>query len=172
MNFISIEPLLRAVSIQVKNISLWGVPLSRSIYNTSLFLAKTHILVFVSSKSVKNYSRTLKNTANTAIDRGKSKELLELPRNRISITVGALTGHCLIGAHARRFNAPAFDFCRCCLDEEEEESPQHLLLHCPALARLRLKHLGSYFFNSLSELACVSPTSVSNFIRSTKWFER
>ena len=107
-----------------------------------------------------------------SIDHNRSKELLGLPRHRISMTVGALTGHCLIGSHARRFNVPAFDFCRSCLDEEEEESPQHLLLHCPALARLRFKHLGSYFFNSLSELVCVSPTSVSNFIRSTKWFER
>ena len=101
VNFIKIVTLLRVVSIQVKNIGLWGVPLPpllilkifcleyflanihilcefratfkgrlhtsqkyRSMggplppadYNTSLFLAKTHILVFVSSKSVKIYS--------------------------------------------------------------------------------------------------------------------
>ena len=78
----------------------------------------------------------------------------------------------LIGSNVKRLNVPAFDFCRSCLDEEEEESPQLLLKHCPALARLRLKYIGSPFFNSLSELVHVSPTSVSNFMRSTKWFNR
>ena len=104
------------------------------------------------------------------INRNRTKQLLELPRSRISLTVGVLTGHCLIGSHAARLRVPVSDFCRSCRDEEEEESPQHLLLNCPALARLRFKHMGSYFFNSLSELAEISPASVSNFVRSTKWF--
>jgi len=105
------------------------------------------------------------------INRNRTKQLLELPRSRISLTVGVLTGHCLIGSHAARLRVPVSDFCRSCRDEEEEESPQHLLLNCPALARLRFKHMGSYFFNSLSELAEISAASVSNFVRSTKWFD-
>ena len=60
VNFVKIATLLRVVSIQVKNIGLWEVPLPPVGFNPFAKLAEssstTHILVFVSSKSVKNYS--------------------------------------------------------------------------------------------------------------------
>ena len=36
--------------------------------------------------------------------------------------------------------------CHSCMEEGEMETSRHILLHCPAFTRLRLKHLGSHIF--------------------------
>ncbi|XP_055836606.1 uncharacterized protein LOC129905204 [Episyrphus balteatus] len=56
------------------------------------------------------------------IDLKRSKGLLNLNRMHISSTIGVLTGHCLIGRHAKRMGVFSNDFCRSCMDEEEEET--------------------------------------------------
>jgi len=66
--------------------------------------------------------------------------------------IRALTGHWLVGAHAGRIKAPQNDFSRICRDEEEVETVEHLLCFCPALCRLRLKHLRSPFTDDLTEI--------------------
>lgn len=118
------------------------------------------------------------NTCNKArqtwplVSQKRTEELLKLPKYRLSVLIGILTGHCLIGPHARRLRVTAFDFCRSCQDEEEEETPQHLLLCCPAFARQRFKFLGGYSLHSLSEIGRIDPMSISSFIESTKWFKK
>jgi len=65
--------------------------------------------------------------------------------------IRALTGHWLVGTHAGRLKAPKNDFCRSCRDEEEE-TVKHLRCFCPALCRLRMKHLGNPFIDDLTEI--------------------
>jgi len=83
--------------------------------------------------------------------------------------IRALTGHWLVGTHAGRLKAPQNDFCRGCKDEEEEETVEHLLRLCPALCRLRLKHLGSPFIDDLTEISEIKLKNISAFIKSSGW---
>ncbi|KNC24727.1 hypothetical protein FF38_05433 [Lucilia cuprina] len=44
------------------------------------------------------------------------------------------------------------DFCRLCEDEEELETVEHILCHCPRLQSLRLKWLAKGFHDELGDL--------------------
>jgi len=83
--------------------------------------------------------------------------------------IRALTGHWLVGIQAGRLKAPKNDFCRSCRDEEEEETVEHLLCFCPALCRLRMKHLGNPFIDNLTETSGTNLKNVSAFIKSSGW---
>ena len=72
--------------------------------------------------------------------RKKTQTLLSLDRVSIRLLVG-ITGHCMIGRMSERTGYPRNDLHRSCLDEEEEESVQHLLCDCPALQGSRLQCL-------------------------------
>lgn len=45
------------------------------------------------------------------------------------------------------------EFCRSCLDKEEEESVQYLVYACKELHGYRLAYLGSRLFEDLNDLA-------------------
>ena len=105
-----------------------------------------------------------------ALNVRRSKDLVNLPRKVISVVVAIITGHCLIGHHASRLGVETPDFCRSCLDEEEEESVFHLLCSCPALARRRMKVFGSAELTSLTDLSIYSIKSFSTFARLSCWF--
>lgn len=100
----------------------------------------------------------------------RSKQLISLSRLHIGYVIGVLTGHCLIGRHALRLGAPANDFCRSSMDEEEEETISHLLCTCPALSQRRKLHLGNFFFNDPSDLINSDIICLLRFIRSSNWF--
>lgn len=105
------------------------------------------------------------------LDLRRSKQLINLQRRDISLVVGVLTGHCLIGNHASRLGFLSNDFCRSCNNEEEEENITHFLCSCPALMNRRNTHLGCYFFEGLSDLAKIDIGDLQRFIKSSKWFE-
>ncbi|XP_017468200.1 PREDICTED: uncharacterized protein LOC108360437 [Rhagoletis zephyria] len=67
----------------------------------------------------------------------RSREILTLNKGDMSLAIGLLTGHILIGRHAERLGVSHNDYCRSCHDEEEPESIRHLLCDCPALGRKR-----------------------------------
>ena len=48
------------------------------------------------------------------MDKRRTNQLLGLSRDIISITMGVLTGHCVMGRHAERMRLPFNDFCRGC----------------------------------------------------------
>jgi len=73
--------------------------------------------------------------------------------------------HWLLG----RLKATKNYFCRSCRDEEEEETVEHLICFCPALCRLRLKHLGKPFIHDLTEISEINPKNISAFIKSSGW---
>ena len=105
------------------------------------------------------------------LDLARSKTLISLRRGVLRTVVGILTGHCLFGEHAKRLGLEANDFCRSCMDEEEEETLTHFLCSCPALARRRHRYLGRYFMDHLSDLENCKVRDISRYISSSNWFE-
>ena len=72
-----------------------------------------------------------------------------MDRVSIRLLVGGITGYCIIGRMSKRMGYLRYDICSRCLDEEEEESVQHLLCDCPPLQERRLQCLGRRRFNNL-----------------------
>jgi len=103
------------------------------------------------------------------INNKKTSELLKFSRTGCGMLIRALTGHWLVGTHAGRLKASQNGFCRSCREEEEEETVEHLLCFCPALCRLRLKHLGSPFIDDLTEISKINLKNISAFIKSSGW---
>ena len=67
--------------------------------------------------------------------------LLKLQRGALTVVVGVITGHCIMGAHMRYIGLGhlANDFCKNCRDEEEEETASQLLGTYPTLCQRRMK---------------------------------
>jgi len=99
------------------------------------------------------------------INNKKTSELLKFSRTESDMLIQVLTGHWLVGTHACRLKAPKNDFCRSCRDEEQEETIEHLLCFCPALCRLRMKHLGNPFIDHLTEISGINLKNGSAFIK-------
>ena len=76
------------------------------------------------------------------IDLNKSKELVALPKDQLSITVRAITGHDFRRRHNALVNSEGENQCRLCL--EAEETPSHIILECPSLTHLRASTFKSY----------------------------
>jgi ribonuclease HI len=104
------------------------------------------------------------------LDLSRTRALLSLSRKDVSVVVSVITGHCLIGEHARKLRLPYNDFCRSCQNEDELESTEHFLCNCPALSWSRLKFLGSAFLCDLSDLSDAGISQLNAFIKSSKWF--
>ena len=100
----------------------------------------------------------------------RTTELLRLKRGDVSTLIRALTGHCLIGRHANRLGLPSNDFCRNCLQPEEEETIEHLICHCPAHCRRRLSLLGDYTLPNLSAIASIEVNDLLKFLNQSNWF--
>lgn len=106
------------------------------------------------------------------LNENRTKDILNMKRKPLKTLIGVSTGHCMIGSFAQKIQRPANDFCRSCRDEEEVESVQHLLCHCPALQGKRLRYLGSNFFEDLEEVSKLKLADISSFIGATKWFRQ
>nr|AMS38355.1 hypothetical protein [Bactrocera tryoni] len=100
------------------------------------------------------------------VDRKYTKFLLALDRRDCRNMMGILTGHCLVATHARRMGLTDREDCRKCLEQGTRETMEHLLCTCPALARLRCKHLGSPRYDTLEEVSIVRPQSLLKFASS------
>ena len=102
----------------------------------------------------------------------RTLQCISLSRVRLQKVVGVVTGHCLIGAHSRKLGLGHLtnDFCRNCMDEEEEETILHFLGSCPALSRMRTELFGFYMSNNLSDFEKADVSNLSYFIERSKWF--
>ncbi|XP_037826889.1 uncharacterized protein LOC119614856 [Lucilia sericata] len=98
-----------------------------------------------------------------------TRMLLGLDRKSTRILVGVITGHCSIGAFRGNGVGNTQDFCRLCEDEEELETVEHILCHCPRLQSLRLKWLGKGFHDELGDVAGCNLGDIMGFIRGTFW---
>ena len=76
------------------------------------------------------------------LDKRRTMSLLKLQRSTLSVFVGVITGHCIMGLHARRIGLGHLvnDFCRSCRDKEEKESVIHLL----DTEEWRMKNMGTW----------------------------
>jgi ribonuclease HI len=106
-----------------------------------------------------------------SLDLSRSNQLLSLKRCSIGTIVGVITGHCLMGNHARRLGVFSHDYCRGCRDEEEEETILHYLCTCPSLAQHRLNYLGTRILCDLTDLSRVSVRDIYCFAKSSKWVQ-
>lgn len=64
--------------------------------------------------------------------------------------IGSVTGHWMIGKHAKRLNLVTSDNCRFCKDAEEDI--QHIFCEYPATSWRRKMILGSFFFEDLDDM--------------------
>lgn len=69
--------------------------------------------------------------------------MFSLDRVQMKSATGFLTGHCAVRAHLKKMLIESDDSCRLC--HTEEESAEHLLCNCEAIARIRLQKMGSAF---------------------------
>ena len=76
------------------------------------------------------------------INISKSKEIIQLNKDQISITIRALTGHDFRQRHNALVNADEPNRCRLC--HEHEETPSHIILDCPSLTHTRAQIFQSY----------------------------
>ena len=99
-------------------------------------------------------------------------DLLSLKRNSIYEAISVLTGHWLFGKHRNRLGITTSHSCRSCGDTDEGETMELFLCSYPALASLRLKTLGNYFFDSPIEMSKNSIKDLMCYINGTKRFTR
>ena len=83
----------------------------------------------------------------------RTLDLLSLKRSNIFKAISVLTEDWLFGKHGNKLGIITSQSCRSCGDTEDGETTEHFLCSCPALASLRLKTLGNYFFGSPIELS-------------------
>ena len=81
------------------------------------------------------------------------------------MVTGLLTGHCPLRSHLARIGVSDDTSCRLCL--EEEESAEHILCECEALAYSRMQHLGKAI-TTPGEVAEALPKSILGFVRSLR----
>lgn len=71
----------------------------------------------------------------------KTRALLNLNRSSLRKLIGLLTGHCLLGKHAKYMGLTNDDECRFCNDISSTEDVIHITCECPVLWRKRLRFL-------------------------------
>jgi len=87
--------------------------------------------------------------------------LLTLSRRECSLLVGVTTGHCFIRYHLKKMGLSNTDRCRAC--DDDIENVEHILCKCPAVARLRLNHLGKHIYSTLVDLKDIELLQLKNF---------
>jgi hypothetical protein len=68
---------------------------------------------------------------------GLTRYLLRLPRSKLRILVGLITGHCLLNKHLHNMGLIDEPICIAC--GMENELAFHLLCNCPSLISLRIR---------------------------------
>ena len=75
----------------------------------------------------------------------KSAKLMRLSKDTLGKVVRALSGHDFRSRHNAVLEKQIPPACSLC--KQEEESPSHLILHCPKLNHFRAQTFGSYTQN-------------------------
>ena len=99
------------------------------------------------------------------INLAKSEQLIRLPKEKLSTVVRALSGHDFCSQHTSLLEKQSHAPCSHC--KGGEESPSHLILHCPRYIHYRAQIFGSYTKDIMhtwtaSQVACfLSEPSIS-----------
>lgn len=97
-----------------------------------------------------------------------AKELLSLNRSRLSVATEVLTGHGRFHKHLVRLGVTSDGMCHMCL--EDEETAEHFLTRCPALAICRYEIFGDPF-PDLTNATWATPSNILRYIARTKRFK-
>jgi len=95
-----------------------------------------------------------------------TKFLLSLSREKLRWLVGILTGHNSLRYHLSKMSIVSDPTCRGC--GLEPETARHFICTCPALKRLRTKHLGDFYVTPEEQLN-LDFANVLSFIIGSKW---
>ena len=98
-------------------------------------------------------------------DKSLSYKLLRLERFWLGIFIQFVTGHCWLNRHSFILNETEDPLCRLCL--EEEETPLHLVMECPAITKEVIKIFGDVRKTGLcsgSSKTHWDPVQVSTFL--------
>lgn len=145
--FIGPEPYCRISPCMIKSaVKCWGDKLTLDYWNTTPGQALTKRILPSPSKRL-------------------ATKLIQLSRNNLRILISLLTGHCRLNYHLTKIGLSTQTTCRICL--EEDETAEHILGQCFALARIRLKYLGSDVICTDS-FAKLNPEKILRFIESTE----
>ena len=82
--------------------------------------------------------------------------------------IGVLTGHNGLRYHQNKIGLSEDPNRRMCGDLPE--TAKHFICHCPALAGLRIKHLGDFYL-TLEEFRETLMPNVLSFITESKWLD-
>ena len=115
-----------------------GLPYStqRSIIRN--FYAKKHKLEWVKLNSCRHSKNFIKEP-----NKKMTNYLLSISRSNLRLVIGTITGHCKLNKHLHRMKLSNSPLCRHC--NEADETPEHFLTSCPALAHRRQKFLEQPF---------------------------
>ena len=103
-----------------------------------------------------------------ALSKKIASYLKQQSRDNVRLYVGAITGHCKLKKHLHTMGLVESPLCRGC--KQEDETVEHVLCHCPALALKRGSMLGD-FWPSMASYGAAPPGSVIKFIQCVGWFE-
>lgn len=101
-------------------------------------------------------------------DKNKTKILLNKNISQISLLTRIITGHCELHYYSKRKKQRECSLCRKC--KEEDETIEHILCSCPALATTRLIHLGHHQFVNLREISTIPLDDIMRFAIKTGCF--
>lgn len=91
-----------------------------------------------------------------------------LSRKKLRLLVGILSGHCRLNKHMYRMGLVADPTCRGC--NLEDETAEHILCECPALAQIRGSMLGD-FWPDMASIRSTPLASILKFIERVGWLE-
>ncbi|XP_058987393.1 uncharacterized protein LOC131806753 [Musca domestica] len=101
----------------------------------------------------------------------RTRSLMSLSKPDLKLVVGIITGHCKVRAMTSKWDSDDIDYCRICQDEEEIETIEHLLCHCPALINVRHKIVGELVSRDLSSFSTTDPAVILQLARRFKWLK-
>lgn len=96
-------------------------------------------------------------------DAKKTKFLLQESKSSLCKLISIITGHNLLGKHAKRLGLAGNDSCRYCGCLDCSEDTQHILCQCEALARRRMYILGSYVFDIEEDMSSIRLIDLKRF---------
>ncbi|XP_063907955.1 uncharacterized protein LOC135126085 isoform X1 [Zophobas morio] len=101
-------------------------------------------------------------------DRKLTKFYLSLSRDKLRKLVGFLTGHYQFNKHLHTIGVVTDPICRGC--NEEEETAEHILRECPALASYRESILGD-IWPSMANIREFPPSALLKYIQAVGWLD-
>lgn len=105
-----------------------------------------------------------------SLNKRRSKNILKFNKCQLKKFTGIITGHCAVKKMLKKIGKAEDDSCRYCYDIQAEESVEHLLGECEAIARTRFKYLGEYFIEDLESIVDIPPGKLIGFFDAIKCF--